>query len=232
MDFLHENASIGSLVAKVPEYATLFEKLGLDYCCKGNAQLKEICNEKKLDVAKVLQELKQISTSDPIIDWDQLSLEEIVEHIVNTHHAHSRQELPRISQLLNKLNTKHGKRYPYLAELQNVFEKMKDDLLEHMDEEETVVFPLLIQLKEKYPQGELNNHLGSLDEDHLETGAALEKIRELTNGHTSPPGACMTHIVMLDSLKRLEKNLHEHIHKENHILFPRAAAMSRQEFSI
>jgi len=231
MDFLHENAKIGNLVAKVPEYANLFETLGLDYCCQGNKTLLELCNEKNLDVVEILQRLKQISTTDSSVDWDAMSIEEIVKYIVDKYHVYARQEIPRINQLLDKLNTKHGKRYAYIAELQTVFEKMKDDLLEHMEEEETVVFPLIIRLSidEKCTPGEINNHFGSLEEDHLETGAALEKIKRLTNDYTPPSDACMTHIVMLDSLKRLERNLHEHIHKENHILFPRSTKMNRQD---
>lgn len=225
MDFLHENASIGNLVAKRPEYAICFEKLGVDYCCKGNKTLQEVCHEKNLDLAETMQKLRHVQGSIDVQNWDQMSLQEIVEYIVETYHAYSRQELPRISQLLKKLNMKHGHRYAYIAELQNVFEPMKDSLLEHMDEEEKIVFPLIIKLAAhgKSTQEEIKNYFSALDEEHLETGKSLEKIKALTDGYTSPPGACMTHIVMLNSLQRLEKNLHEHIHKENHILFSRMA---------
>lgn len=227
MDFLHENASIGSLVAKTPEYASIFEKLGLDYCCKGNRTLKEACDEKKLNVIDVLETLKHLQSSDSAVNWDRMSIKEIVEHIVSTYHTYAKQELQRISQLLEKLNTKHGQRYPYISELQNVFANMKDSLLDHMKEEEQIVFPLMVNLttNKESCQGELKKHLESLDNDHLETGKALERIKELTHDYTPPADACMTHIVMLNSLAHLERNLHEHIHKENQILFPHVKAM-------
>ena len=98
MDFLHENAKIGNLVAKVPEYANLFETLGLDYCCQGNKTLLELCNEKNLDVVEILQRLKQISTTDSSVDWDAMSIEEIVKYIVDKYHVYARQEIPRINQ--------------------------------------------------------------------------------------------------------------------------------------
>lgn len=227
MDFLNENSNIGNLVAKAPEYAKIFEKLGLDYCCKGNRTLKESCDEKKLQVVEVLETLRQLSISDVPMNWDQMTIREIVEHIVDTYHIYSKQELPRISQLIEKINTKHGQRYPYISDLQNIFEQMKKSLLEHMEEEEMVVFPLLINLerhKESYKE-EVKKHLGSLDNDHLETGDALDRIKKLTNDYAPPLNACTTHIVMLNSLERLERNLHEHIHKENQILFPRAMSM-------
>lgn len=227
MNFLPENASIGSLVAKNPEYATVFEELGLDYCCKGNKTLKEACDEKKLNVIDVLETLKNLQSSHPAVNWDEISIKEIIEHIVSTYHTYAKRELSRISQLLEKLNTKHGQKYPYISELQNVFASMKDSLLDHMEEEEQIIFPLMTNLAvdKEFCQKDVKNYLDSLDNDHLETGEALEKIKKLTHDYTPPANACMTHIVMLNSLERLERNLHEHIHKENQILFPRAKEM-------
>jgi regulator of cell morphogenesis and NO signaling len=148
-------------------------------------------------------------------------------HIVDTYHIPSKQELQRINQLIAKLKTKHGQRYLYISDLQNVFEQMKNCLLKHMEEEEQIVFPLVINLEDNNgsQHEKLKKYLGSLDNDHLETGKALERIKNLTNGYIPPSDACMTHIVMLNSLERLERNLHEHIHKENQILFLRAKAM-------
>jgi regulator of cell morphogenesis and NO signaling len=104
---------------------------------------------------------------------------------------------------------------------------MKDSLLDHMEEEEQIIFPLMTNLAvdKEFCQKDVKNYLDSLDNDHLETGEALEKIKKLTHDYTPPANACMTHIVMLNSLERLERNLHEHIHKENQILFPRAKEM-------
>lgn len=222
MESLNENATVGSLVANKPEYASLFEKLGIDYCCKGNKTLKEVCEDKKLSIFEVMQKLKQMPATKKAINWNEMSSQEIIEHIVATHHIYTRHELARLSQLIKKLNIKHGERYPYIAELRNIFEELKDSLLSHMDEEEQVVFPLIASLgRGEAAQGEAKVDLTSLDKDHLETGDAFEKIKKLTDGYTPPEGACMTHIVVLDSLERLEQNLHEHIHKEAQILFPR-----------
>lgn len=227
MDFLNENTSIGSLVTKTPEYAKVFEKFGLDYCCKGNRTLKEACDEKKLNVAEVLETLKQLSPSSASIDWDQMKTKELVKYIVDTYHVFTKQELQRISQLIEKLKAKHGERYPYLLDLENIFKQMKTSLLEHIEEEEQVIFPLLVNLEinKHSSHEEIKQYLTSLDKDHLETGEALERIKKLTHDYTPPSDACMTHIVMLSSLERLEQNLHEHIHKENQILFPRAEVM-------
>jgi len=220
MGFLHRTASVGSLVVKVPKYANFFEKIGVDYCCEGNKTLQESCDEKGLDVVEVLEELKKISPTEQGIDWVQMPHKEVIRHIVSVYHTYAKQEISRISQLLNKLNKKHGKRYTYISDLQNVFEKMKGALLEHMKEEEEIIFPLMVS-EGKDAREKLGDYLDSLNKDHLETGDLLERIKQLTNNYRPPSDACVTHIVTLDSLKRLEENLHEHIHKENHILFSR-----------
>ncbi len=181
MDFLHENASIRSLVAKAPEYASIFEKLGLDYCCKGNKTIKEACDEKKLNIIEVLRTLKNLQASNTSVNWDQMPIKEIVEHILSTYHVYAKQELQRISQLLKKLNAKHGQKYPYIPELQNVFANMKDSLLNHMNEEEQIVFPLILNLTiNKRPcQEVINKYQDSLSDNHLKTGAAFEKINKI-----------------------------------------------------
>lgn len=227
MNFLNENASVGSLVKDSPEYARVFEKLGLDYCCKGKSTLKEACDAERLDVDEVIEALRLVPAFNALFDWDQMTIEEVADYIVETYHNYLRQELPRITQLVEKVNMKHGQRHPYIADLKNAFEKMRNSLFAHMEEEERVVFPLMIALtisKESH-QEEVKKHLDSLDKDHLEIKEGLERIKELTNGYNPPINACITHIVMLNSLKQLDQNLHEHIHKENQILFPRAKAM-------
>ena len=53
--------------------------------------------------------------------------------------------------------------------------------------------------------------------------ASLESLfRELTGDYAVPDDACNTYRAMLDGLKQLETDMHQHVHKENSILFPRA----------
>lgn len=227
MDFLSENTSIGKLVAKIPEYANVFEKLELDYCCKGNRTLKEACEEKKLNAVEVLETLKQLSTPNVSMNWDCMTLKQIILYIIDTYHTPLKQELHKITQLIEKLKNKHERLYSYISDLQNVFEQMKNSLLEHMQEEEQIVFPIMIniEINKKSQYEKLKKYLNHLDNDHLQTGEDLERIKNLTDHYIPSSDACMTHIIILNSLKRLERNLHEHIHKENQILFPRVKVM-------
>jgi regulator of cell morphogenesis and NO signaling len=61
-----------------------------------------------------------------------------------------------------------------------------------------------------------------MESEHDQAGAALEEIRRLTNGYQLPPDACTTYRVAFDGLRRLEEDMHLHVHLENNILFRRA----------
>lgn len=225
MNFIDENMMVGSLVTKNPAYANLFEKLGIDYCCRGKTTLKEICTEKNLDPAAILDQLKGMAPPSPTVDFDKFSLQDLIANIIKNHHDYLREELPRLSGLIYKVSTKHGELHPELLELRETFEGFKADLLSHMEKEETVVFPAIEQLAAN--KKDLEDYFNNLDSEHAEAGKALEKMSSLTNGYTPPARACATYHVMLNSLSLLEKNMHEHVHKENHILFPHALREAR-----
>jgi regulator of cell morphogenesis and NO signaling len=58
--------------------------------------------------------------------------------------------------------------------------------------------------------------------EHHDAGAALARIRALTDDYSPPDWACNTYRAMLDSLAHLERDMHQHIHKEDNVLYPRA----------
>lgn len=220
-DLLDENSLVGNFVAKNPAFAALFEKLGIDYCCKGKKSLKELCSEKGYDVAVVLQQLNEIATLEPPrFNWEDLSTDALIDHIVHAHHAYLKQELPRLSRLIEKVAGKHGERHPELYQLQETFEKFSADMLTHLQKEENFIFPA-IQLGSH--KEALIASLAQLDAEHVEEGAYLERMHQLTNGYVPPPGACMSYRVMLNGLAQLERDMHTHVHKETHILFQRVA---------
>ena len=61
-----------------------------------------------------------------------------------------------------------------------------------------------------------------MEHEHDNAGNALAKIRELTADYRLPEDACNTFRALYDGLQALEGDLHEHIHLENNILFPKA----------
>lgn len=96
-----------------------------------------------------------------------------------------------------------------------------------MFKEEQVLFPAIRQMEHAanrpdFPFGTVANPIRMMEDEHEAAGSALARIRELTSDYLPPEDACNTYQVMLESLRKLEQDTHQHIHKENNILFPRA----------
>lgn len=227
---MNPQSTVGQLVVERPSRARVFEKFGIDYCCGGKKPLQTVCDEKKIDLEKVLFALDiadSVSTSAPQQDWATASLTDLANHIQTTHHAYLKSELPRIDYLTNRVNNAHGKGHPELAKVRDIFLTFKADLEQHMLKEERILFPLCRELesstgKPDFHCGSIANPIAVMIAEHDSAGHDLSIMRELTNGYTPPEGACNTYRAMLSALAELEADMHQHVHKENNILFPKA----------
>lgn len=237
MKSITSETTVGEIVRALPNRARVFENLGIDYCCGGKKPLGEVCRNKRLDPATVLAMLAALegtpesSTADP----DAMSLSELCNHIERVHHDYLREELPRLDFMTRKVAAVHGDHEGRLHEVRSIFETFRDTMLAHTDEEEQSVFPKIRHLgRASHDQArvaaELKAVFAKLESEHDGAGAALERFRELTDSYTAPEWACNTFRALYDGLERLEKNMHQHVHKENNVLFVKAlAAVQRHE---
>jgi regulator of cell morphogenesis and NO signaling len=221
---------VGELVAERPARARLFEHLGIDYCCGGRRPLADACREHGVDAATVavlLDALDEATDRPAEPDWARASLLALCDHIVEVHHAYLRRELPRLSELLAKCVRAHAADRPELIELRATFERLRAELERHLAEEERVLFPVCRTLEPGEPADSvLPGSLERLETEHAATGGLLERLSLLTGGYDLGGALCNTHRAALDALAALERDLHEHVHEENNILFPRVLANS------
>ncbi len=215
------NAKIGQIATEYPLATRVFTRHGIDFCCGGGSSLAEACDEKGLDLTQVISEIeKEVrGTMDPQVRWDQATLEELVDHILEAYHKPLREELPRLEALTRKVQKVHGDKDPEMfSELVNVFASLKDDLEQHMAKEEQILFPMI-----RAGQGaNASGPVSVMEEEHDAAGKALQRIRELTGDYNVPAEACDTWRALWHGLADLEPTMHRHIHLENNILFPRA----------
>jgi regulator of cell morphogenesis and NO signaling len=224
--------TVGQLVVERPGRARVFEKLGIDYCCGGQKPLSEVCQAKGLDLAAVTAQLDAEPQQPAERNWATASLTDLCDHIESTHHAYLREELPRLEFLTGKVANRHGEIRPALVEVHQVFLALKSELEMHMMKEERVLFPMCREMDAA--DGPVSFHCGSVANpievmvrEHDDAGGALERMRELTDNYALPLDACNTYRALFDSLQQLERDMHQHIHKENNILFPRAIRSER-----
>jgi len=229
---INAEATVGQLVVARPSRARVFEQLGIDYCCGGKRALQQVCRERNLDYAAVVEELTKEAPAQEERNWASASLTALCDHIEQTHHHYLKQELPRLAFLTSKVATRHGDKRPELVEVQGVFADLKAEMDLHMFKEERVLFPLCRQLDvaEDLPAmhcGSVGNPIEVMIREHEHAGDAVARIRALTDNYSYPQDACNTYSALFDSLAHLELDLHEHVHKENNILFPKAIRLER-----
>ena len=224
-------ASLSDLVTADPRRARVLEKFGLDYCCHGQRPLGEAVNDAGADIAEISAAL-DIPGAPPETATITSSGNSAMAHdIVDTHHAYMWAEMPRLQALVEKVHTVHGARHPELADVRVAFEQALAQLEPHMTTEERVVFPAISRLEKAGAvgaSGPLAGPIAVLRAEHDAVGDLFKRIRSLTGGYTVPDDACNAYRAMLGGLKEMELDLHEHIHKENNVLFPRAVEMERQ----
>ncbi len=214
------------------------ERHGLDYCCGGKQSFDEACAAKGLKPESVMQEIERTPRPGASErDWQTAPLDEIVKHIVATHHEYLKAELPALGSRMDKVLAVHGaKDQQTLSRLGDVFGSLRAEMEMHMHKEESMLFPFLEQYGRAetlgrpvppVPFGSVANPIGTMEREHEGAGEALLEIRDLTGGFAYPSYACSTVRALFDGLKAMEADLHVHIHLENNILFPRAIALER-----
>ncbi|HJO37378.1 MAG TPA: iron-sulfur cluster repair di-iron protein [Vicinamibacterales bacterium] len=215
--------SVGTLAAEHPLATRVFARHGIDYCCRGGRPLGEVCAEERLDTDAVLDEIRrELETADASeVRWDQAPLGDLIDHILATYHRSLDEELPRLESMARKVLDVHRDKDPErLPELLSVFLGLKSELEEHMAKEEQILFPLIRSGRGAMAGGPI----AAMEHDHASAGAVLRRLQELTDGYEVPAGACNTWRALWHGLAALEESLHQHIHLENNILFPRALA--------
>ncbi|MBN8603261.1 MAG: iron-sulfur cluster repair di-iron protein [Planctomycetes bacterium] len=227
---LDPEQTVGDLVRQNPSRARVFELLKIDYCCGGKVSLCRACEKRGIDVCEVLQAITvsdEKSCSSALVDADSMGLAELTDHIEATHHAYLREELPRLDAMTDKVARVHGDKDRRLLTMRKAFLALKAELEPHMMKEERILFPIIRQLessavRQEFHCGSVANPIRQMEHEHDLAGNALAVLNESTDGYIPPDWACNTYRALLDSLARLEADMHQHIHKENNVLFPKA----------
>ena len=238
MTTLNAQTTVGELVKKRPARARIFEHFQIDYCCGGKLALAEACAKRGLDPDSVLNQLQQADAEaeerdTTFVDADAMGLSELADHIEQTHHAYLRGELPRLDQMTDKVLRVHGPKDPRLADVRRAFVALHTELISHMEKEERILFPMIRQLETAtsipaFHCGSITDPIRQMEIEHEHAGDALKIMNEATDGYQPPEWACNTYRAMLDGLETLEKDMHQHVHKENNVLFPKAVKLEAE----
>jgi len=234
--------TIGEMVVADYRKAEVFRKFGIDYCCGGKKPLEEACAKKGLDPQTLQKELDELDLipNKPQQDYENWSLDDLADYIVEHHHRYVADSVPILYELTNKVARVHGDRHPELVKIAQHFDAVAQELQMHMLKEERVLFPYIQQMaiarREGKPIptpafGSVANPIRMMEAEHESAGGNLEEIRQLSSDYTLPIDACTSYRVLFAKLNEFEQDLHQHVHLENNLLFPKAIAMEKDKFA-
>jgi regulator of cell morphogenesis and NO signaling len=234
-----EDMTVREIVANDFRSAEVFQRHGIDFCCRGNRSLEDACRSGGISVERILREVTEI-TAPPTAggprfnSWDLATL---VSYIQANHHAFVRRTIPVLRTHTEKVAKVHGDAHPELREVARLVALIADEMTSHMAKEEHILFPYIVALEQAVtannsapatPFGTVRNPIRMMEAEHESSGDAMARIRDLTSGYAVPEGACTTYRVCMQELEAFERDLHEHVHLENNILFPRALQLESE----
>lgn len=229
--------TVKDLVLENPAATRVFEGFGIDYCCGAQKTLEEACRTAGVPIGRVLDSLAAApAPSAAEVDWQSARLSDLVAHITATHHQYTRGQIARLGTLFDKVCAAHGKNHPELFDMRKDFFALGQELMMHLQKEEMVLFPFVVRMEEERtrgaaappsPFGTVANPVSMMMHEHDAAGEVLHAMRTASSGYAVPDDACLTYRSLYRELVEFEADLHQHIHLENNILFPRAIGMER-----
>lgn len=226
--------TVREIALEMPVTTKVFEQYKIDYCCGGRKLLIEACRNVGVEPDTVLQQINEVleTGGDEQLDWlKNANIGEIADYIEEKHHTFTKYELENLPPLMEKVARVHGGNHPELLELKEQFRLLCEDLNPHLLKEEMILFPYIRKLDPNYPIqqnfsspcfGSVQNPIRMMMMEHEQAGDLLKKMREISKNYILPDGACPSYAALFNRLEAFEKDLHQHIHLENNLLFPKA----------
>ena len=225
--------SVREVAVTLPNATRVFEKTKIDYCCGGDQLLGAACARAGIDLTTLEQMLATTVAPAPAatVDFQSLSVAELVQYILDKHHVYTRQEMQRLEGLVQKVVNAHGANHSELLSMRDLLEQLFAELRGHMFKEEQILFPFVVELEQCVSQqrpapfapfGAVNNPIRMMMTEHDNAGEILRELRKLSRDYKLPADACISYQTFYEALEAFEQDLHQHIHLENNILFPKA----------
>lgn len=237
-----DNNTVAEVVTHNIKTADVFKKHGIDFCCGGGITIKKACEKKNISYEVLEQELALINNpASKAYNYDSWKLDFLVDHIENIHHSYVAENTPLVLQYAAKVAKVHGHHYVEVVEIDRLFNIVAQELASHMKKEELILFPFIKQLVKADKEGvkvnpahfgTVNNPIEMMEDEHENAGDILKEISKLSNNYTAPEGACNTFKALYAKLEEFENDLHQHIHLENNILFPKAIKLEEKNSKI
>ncbi|WP_166384934.1 MULTISPECIES: DUF542 domain-containing protein [unclassified Polaribacter] len=230
------NKSIATIVIENINTASVFKKYKIDFSIHGNMLLSKACEEKNTNLKHILKDLKAVNDKVYYLkDYNSWKLDFLIDFLVNIQHEYKEENILFLKEYGKKVTAIYGQEYKELIKINLLILEIADSVLEHMKNEECIIFPYIKKLIKANTKkivtntsnSPLNRPIDIIEDDHEKVSKTFKKIAELTNNYKIPENACISFKVLYLKLQQFEELLNNHIHIENNILFPKAKKLEQ-----
>lgn len=235
---ISSTTKVREVALELPQSTRLFEKFKIDYCCGGDQPLAAACASAGVDVQNLLELIEQVkqtpAAGNGTPDLQRATATELIGYILDKHHVFTKDEMGRLEPLADKVVGAHGANHSELLALRDLMRQLFEDLRPHMFKEEQILFPFIIALENAREQnrsapfapfGTVHNPIRMMLMEHDTAGELLREMRKLSSDYAVPADACVSFKTFYEALEAFEQDLHQHIHLENNLLFPKAIVL-------
>ena len=237
---INPGITIGELVRDDYRTAEVFKKFNIDFCCGGKKTIDEVCSDNNISTDELTNALSDtvnknnVDNEHNFKDWEP---DFLANYIVKVHHKYVAENIPLLLDFSCKIANVHGERHKELIKIADLFNKIAEELQHHMMKEERILFPYISDLWNSYKNnvsigsstfGTVRNPIAMMEMEHENAVSLLKQMRELSDDYKIPKDACATYSVTYQKLDEFENDLHQHIHLENNILFPKAIELEEK----
>ena len=232
---------VRDIALEIPQATRVLEKLKIDYCCGGEQPLGDACATAGVDFRNVLRMIDQLRESTESqngrTDLQTIPLADLIAYILDKHHIYTKDEMARLEPLADKVVGAHGANHSELLAIRDLLHQLFTDLKQHMFKEEQILFPFVIALEKACEQnrpapfapfGTVNNPIRMMMMEHDTAGDILREMRTLSSDYKVPADACISFKTFYEAIEAFEQDLHQHIHLENNLLFPKAIELEER----
>lgn len=240
MHNLHSKTVTDFMVENIAA-SEIFKKYGINYSSNSycNISLENICHRHHLEYEKIISELKSLEGKVPYLkNYNVWDLDLLIKFLIEIEHPYKRDNIIFIENLALKILSIHGKQLTEIQELITLIQQISSQIQHHILMEEKTVFPYILFLNTHKNSSKnivvkkliLTEILENLQNQHTNFCCLMKQIKKHTQQHQFYVNIDKNFKLLLYKLKQFEENLHNHIHIENNILFPKALELEENFF--
>lgn len=205
--------TLADLASSLQGAADILARYNLDFSCNGHRRLGDEARLRGLDGAFIAAQIEQASArpaSEPA--WRYQAPGELIERILGHLHRRHLQLLPQLIDQACRIEHSYADwpECPHGLALQ--LWNLQQDLQQHLLQEKQLLPLLLSEKPGSVP-------ITAMRIEHQEYATALQGLARLSNDFNAPARACNTWIALYLGLWELRRDLMQHMHLENNLLF-------------